>query len=273
MIAAHINPMSLNYEMRANQEQALLFGFLLCLFGFFKLQESYGKLLFVFGGIFGFLVKGLAGLIHFPFWGLLYLYYFVFKGTHKRELLWLVSLGLILFLTAGLYELWFQEVTGYTFWRVYFEIQVFGRGGTSGKPFSSLFYYLPRALGYAGPWSLGLILLAENRREILLDSLESKKKLTFIYLIGSIVVGYILSLGYFSRKASRYIFPVYYLIASLGAIGFNGLLTNTRFDFKVLNIKEKLTNLSPINLHLILFWIIIVGQYLLQLYKGKTYTI
>ena len=92
------------------------------------------KSFFLIGGIFGFLVKGLVGLIHFPLWGLLYLYYFLFKKTHKREFLWLLGLGLILLITAGLYELWFQKVTGYPFWRAYFEIQVFGRGGTSGGP-------------------------------------------------------------------------------------------------------------------------------------------
>ena len=250
MLSGHLNIMALNYGLRANQEQALLFGFALSLYGFSHFDLKRGRLAFYFGGTFAFLVKGLVGLIHYPFW---ILWVLIFSSSKKRDISILASLGLLLILSAGLYEYWFQNITGVSFWKGYFEIQVFGRKGPASTPFSSIAYYTSRTFSYSLPWILGIYFLIKNET----TKLEGK----YISLCALLSVGLVVILGSFSRHASRYIFPVYYLVSGLGALGYSNLS----------KLKEASSRFDHIRAHFVLYWSIFLIQYVTFLYKGKTY--
>lgn len=252
LIAAHLNTIALNYGLRANQEQALLFSMVLSFFGFFYLKQTKGLALYYASATFGFLIKGLVGLIQYPFW-----FAYAFFKKDKRKMVHLALLGIFLLVVSALYEWWFREASGYPFWEAYFRIQIFGRSKSGGTPFASLLYYLPRSISYALPWSLGTYFLWRER-----SKMNSEQKSVLSFLLWNIG-GYLLIFGYFSRNASRYIFPVYYLVTCMGALGIG------------LWFKEKSENLikkvDPVHIHLLLFWIIFILQYCLFLYKGKTY--
>jgi len=250
LVAMHLNPMALNYGLRANQEQPLVLALALALLGYFNLKKFWGASALYLGSLFGFLVKGISGLTFFPFWGI---YAILFFKKKPRELYCLLGLALFLGASALVYEFWFRSVTGHPFWEAYFNIQVFGRRQVeSTLPFSSLGYYLSRSVGYSLPWVIGLIFLYRGQK--------SEKEREVISLFGLLSFGVILIFGYFGRKASRYIFPVYYFISCLGALGFSK------------KIKRELSvNLA--NLHLILFWGLFLIQFLVYCYKGKTYII
>ncbi len=252
IVATQLNTIALNYGLRANQEQALLFSMVLSFMGYFSLKEVKGKITYYFFSLYGFLIKGLVGLIQYPFWFLHALF-----SKDKKKMFHLLLLGVFLLIASAFYEWWFQSVTGYPFWEAYFRIQIFGRGKSGGIPFHSLLYYLPRAIGYSLPWFLGVIFLWKKRESF---SVEQRGLLTFLlWNIG----GYVLIFGIFSRNASRYIFPVYYLFASLGALG-----VGIKFKEKTKALAAKI---NPIHIHLILFWLIFLLQYCLFLYKGKTF--
>jgi 4-amino-4-deoxy-L-arabinose transferase-like glycosyltransferase len=250
MVCGHINVMALNYGLRANQEQALLFGLLLSLYGFTEFQKKRGKLAFFLGSLFGFLVKGLVGLLHYPFW---ILWVLIFSQRKKEDIFKLVMVGIAILICSGLYEFWFWQVTGVSFWRGYFEIQVFGRNGPSSLPFSSLLYYIKRSVGYCLPWLFGIFWLIKRQK-----SLSEKQFLTFCTILS---LGFLLIFGAFSRHASRYIFPVYYLLSAVGAVGYAHLNIFGRWA----------SRMTALKCHLLLFWTIFFIQYGTYLYKGKTY--
>lgn len=254
IVATQVNSIALNYGLRANQEQALMFTLLMTMLGYFSLASLKGRLGLLCFGLYGFLVKGLVGLIQYPFW---VLHGFLNKEKRRERVGWLFLLGVVCLVISLLYEWWFQSVTGYSFWEAYFRIQIFGRGKSGGVPFASLGYYIPRSLGYALPWTFGLYFLWKQRAEF------NKEQRDFLSFILWNIGGYLLIFGLFSRTASRYIFPVYSLLASLGALGY--ALAFEKFR----GLSRKV---APLTLHHLLFWSILLFQCGLFLYRGKTFT-
>lgn len=250
LLACHLNIMGLNYGLRANQEQALLFGFFLSLYGFSRFEKIAGKMSLFTGSVFAFLVKGLVGLLHFPAW---VLWVLLFSKKKKKHLIAILLTGALILISAGIYEWWFFSITGQSFWKGYYEIQIIGREKSGALPFSSIFYYIKRSISYALPWILGVFWLIKNKP-------DTKEK-DFYWLCFLLSLGLIVTFGYFNRHASRYIFPVYFLFSSLGILGWR----NLKF------LKEKVSQLKPIFVHLALYWAIFFVQYGIYLYKGKTY--
>lgn len=250
LASAHLNPMALNYGLRANQEQPLVFALALALWGYFNLEKLKGVSALYLGSAFAFWVKGLAGLSFFPFWGL---HSLLNWKSRPKQLIYLIGLAFFLVLSALFYEQWFSAVTGFPFWEAYCKIQVFGRRSTEDViAFSSIGYYLVRTMSYSLPWSIGLLFFFKNK--------VTRDEKEMISLLGIISVGVVLIFGYFGRRASRYIFPIYYFLAALGALG-------------VSKKWKKNITLDGLNLHLILFWGIFLIQFLVYCYKGKTYTV
>lgn len=250
LIAGHLNIMALNYGLRANQEQATLFWFLLSLYGFSVVETNKGKGFLFLGSIMAFLVKGVVSLIHYPFW---VLWILIFSKNKKRDFITMCSLGIALLAVIGLYELWFSNVTGFSFWKAYYQINFLDRKESGGYPFKALLYYLPRSLSYAAPWSLGLFLFFKK---------EFRQKFSaFFSLPVFISCGMMLVLGSFSRHASRYIFPIYYLFAALGTANF------AQFP-RLQSLGRKP---QPIFVHLALYFGIFLLQYGTFLIKGKTF--
>jgi len=250
LVAMHLNPMALNYGLRANQEQPLVFALALAIWGYFNLSLKRGRVALYLGSLFAFLVKGLAGLTFFPFWGLHALFNW---RSNRDQVYYLLGVALFLAFCALGYELWFESVTGFPFWEAYFNIQVFGRRSAQGStPFGSLGYYFLRSISYSLPWVFGLYFIFKSEK-------KSKEK-EILSLFGLLSVGVVLIFGYFGRKASRYIFPVYYFLTSLGALGISK------------RVKKEIS-LDGLNLHLILYWAIFLIQFLVYCYKGKTYIV
>ncbi|MCR9205977.1 MAG: hypothetical protein NXH75_15445 [Halobacteriovoraceae bacterium] len=250
LLAGHVNVIALNYGLRANQEQAMLFWFLLSLYGFSILETGKGKVFLYLGSIMAFLVKGVVSLIHYPFW---VMWILIFSKNKKRDFIQMCMLGVALIAVIGLYELWFSQVTGFSFWKAYYEINFLDRKESGGYPFKALLYYLPRSIGYAAPWSLGLFLFFKK------DFWQKRRDFALLPLFLSF--GLMLFLGSFSRHASRYIFFVYYLFAMIG-------ISNLALFPRAKDLGKKL---QPIFMHLALYFAIFFIQYGTFLIKGKTF--
>ncbi|GAB4412575.1 MAG: hypothetical protein OHK0056_17790 [Bacteriovoracaceae bacterium] len=257
LIASHLNVVNLNYVFRANQELPLLFFLFISVYGlFFETRRS--RFAYYFGCIGSFLVKGLAGIIQYPIW---FIRDFFFQNNKKQVVSRYVLLSLLLLATAGLYELWFRTTTGNEFWPAYFNIQVFGRNPKAGSfPMKSFPYYFSRSIGYALPWFLGCYFIIRSWRLNLLN--EEQKKLITTFL--SISISYILIFSLFSRAASRYIFPTYFLMTVLGAIGIS-IKIKDRIESRVFK--------SPILIHQVLYWLILITNLVIFAIRGKNFTV
>jgi len=256
LIAIQLNIIGLNYVFRANQELPLLFCLTLAIMAESINKESKtSKFLFYLSNVGTFLIKGFAGLIYLPFWSIQSI---LLAERRKKIFLKFSLLLLILMMTALIYELWFKNITQSSFWEAYVRIQLLGRNPEDGKLFSSFFYYLSRLLANSLPWSLGLIPLYQLFKK----HHFSKEQKKFMALLGAITLAYLLIFGLFPRKASRYIFPAYFYLTSLGAIGF----------FEKFKHKMNLSRLNPYFINASLFWAILIINLVIFVFGGKKYT-
>jgi hypothetical protein len=113
--------------------------------------------------------------------------------------------------------LWYQAVTGgQSFWRGYFGFQG-GKAVEAGfRPLAkanNLAWYLARTLWFAAPWVFfliyGLIRSFKDKSGFLREHF-----LQFTLGASALII---LFFSLFDRKADRYIFPVYILLAAAGA--------------------------------------------------------
>jgi len=256
LVSSHLSLISFNYVFRANQELPLLFGLVLAMIGKAQFtQINRYSMLFYFSNLWTFLVKGFAGLIHLPFWALQSM---KSQADKKKEFIIFFVLFLCLLATAGLYEVWFKNLTGTSFWEGYVQIQVLGRNPEKSVIFSSLPYYLSRSLSYSLPWCFGLYFIFK----LLKEKKFSPEQKSFIYSNLAIIASYLIFFGFFSRKASRYIFPAYFLIIALGATGI-GYKTKEKYHRF---LKNKLI------IHSTLYWSIFTINFIIFLIGGKQYS-
>lgn len=141
--------------------------------------------------------------------------------------------GQLLFYSAGItlllalilwgYEQWFHSLTGESFFKRYWEIQIVGRSLEHNTGFSlvtklkNFNYYFSRTLAYVMPWSLIFIVVAARKRKELGEWFRQNRR--WIQTIGGFVLLYILVFSMVDRKASRYLYPAYYFAYLLFAMG------------------------------------------------------
>lgn len=231
--ALQLLPVAFTYRIRANHEQVVLLCLVLALLG---LELSRRHLAFASLTATAFvallLVKGVFALFG-PVLCVVWLFCPHLNAPRQALRAWRPWLGLalaILAMTAAalLYELLYRTATGQPFWSFYVSRQ-FGVAASSGSGSSSVaanaVWYLGRVLWFPFPWSVVLALLgARGLRAHFRDrtSPGAPRDPAARAGVAFAVATTILYVGLFSlstRKADRYIFPVYYALASIGAIG------------------------------------------------------
>lgn len=208
VLGLQLNPQSMNYTLRANHESLLLMFIMMGLWA----NNTKRVTIAVAASVGAYLTKGLPGLILPGIMALETL-------AHERKILrpgiqFFGTLGLVTIISYG-YEKWFHAVTGYGFFEKYITTQIHGRAieETARTPIYITFlkglnYYGGRMLGYAIPWTIGLFFIKKLR--------PSDKPIWQTALC--VVVPYIFFFSFFSRTASRYIYPAFYFVMLVGLL-------------------------------------------------------
>ncbi len=217
-ILVQITPVSLNYQMRANHEPALLLLVLMAIYGVVKLNENKRYLLLILFSIqFCFLIKGIAFLPIIP---VIFAIYFLTNRPIKiSQCSTLVLISSSVLLTALVYEVVFKKLTHVSFFEQYIKVQLLGRSFSEESSSIPLLgnikafgYYFSRLLSYSLPWSLvAIIIMVKNKFSLSI----TKRERNFYYSLLSAALIYVLTFSISSRTASRYIYPSYFLVSSV----------------------------------------------------------
>ncbi len=219
--AAFLIPVTLQYLIRGNLEPPLTLATVMGLYAFVRADRlPLARLLFAAAVTFAVFVKGMQGLIVPIFAGIFWLFW-----TRDRwRFLTLIFGTVFMLLICALFEWRYRLHTGEEFWFTYMTIQA-GIAVKSLSPWSKLYnlvWYLGRILYFALPWSL--FLLAARwwpRRDSASKVYPGSTAWRWLLVSAATLV---LLMAFFERKADRYVFPAYTLIAMAG-----GWLVHERF--------------------------------------------
>ena len=211
-----LTPVFLQYLVRANQEHPLNLAVLAGVYGLARFQESRrGGWLFVAALVLAVLVKGVSVLLL----SMLACLFWLIVARNKKTFVLVVIGHLIILGVVVLFEIWYRGITHQSFWQSYYSIQSVRSLGGGFNPLHKAYnvaWYAGRVLVFAAPWIFFLLY------ELIVSK---KKKLGFFrdpfirfLLIGSLAVMVFFSLS--DRKADRYIFPAYILLALAGVLVF-----------------------------------------------------
>lgn len=204
-----LTPAFIQYLVRGNQEHPVTLALVLSLFALLVANKGWVRSLLwglaLAGAI---MVKGVAGLGLIPV-AVIYLL------AHERKWARFLEIGvgsMVATLACLCLELWHADIAGVSFWTHYFGIQV-GRsvGGLSGVAtlLTNLVYYMVRPAWFFFPGILlvgyGLWLWHRDRPP------ELRAPAWHLGLITAVV--YIGGFSLADRKAGRYIFPAYPVLA------------------------------------------------------------
>ena len=208
-----LTPIFFQYLLRANQEHPLNLAVVAGLYGLARSRESGRfKLLFIAALIFAVFVKGMSALVL----SLLAVVYAALFLRNRRTFGFLFVAHLIALGAAGLFEIWYRGIAHQSFWSVYFSIQ-------GGRSFSWLIHplqkiangvwYAARAFWFSFPWFFLVVWGAWKLGREGLAGLRDRFLGFLLAGAGAIVVLFALS----DRKADRYIFTAYVLLAAAGS--------------------------------------------------------
>jgi 4-amino-4-deoxy-L-arabinose transferase-like glycosyltransferase len=225
-------PIAFAYRIRANHEQLVLLCLLAALLGTERsLARARWAGLAAAACACLALVKGVFVIFGPLACGLWLLLRGETVDSRQRARAWLgllVALGAI-GLTAVFYEWGYRSVTGQPFLAVYLGRQL----GVAAQAHSddwlaqkglNLFWYLGRVLFFPLPFSVVALVVAWKKRSDLArlarlgaGSLVGTdgRALAFALLLSGV---YVAAFSLSDRKADRYIFPVYFLVAAVGAV-------------------------------------------------------
>lgn len=211
-----LTPIFLQYLIRANQEHPLNLAVLAGIYGLDRSRESKrGGWLFIGALILAVFVKGVSVALL----SLLAVLYWLVVSRNRKTFVWIVVGHLVALGAAGLFELWYQAIAGQPFWSNYFSIQ--GARSLAGgfdplRKAYNVAWYAARILWFAAPWTVFLIAEGVVSKKRRLDFWRDSF-LRFL-LFGS--MGIVVVFAFSDRKADRYIFPAYILIALAGLVVF-----------------------------------------------------
>ncbi|MBH46993.1 MAG: hypothetical protein CME71_02355 [Halobacteriovorax sp.] len=208
VLGLQLNPQSMNYTLRANHESLLLMFVIMGIWA----NHSKRYVIALVACIGAYLTKGLPGLI-LP--GIMALETLVIdRKVIAPGLRFVGALSLIALISYG-YELWFEAMTGHSFFSKYISTQIMGRSVEGAAEVSKfvvilkgLGYYASRMLSYALPWTIGIFALKKI--------LPSDHKIWKSCLC--VMVPYIVFFSLFDRTASRYIYPAFYFTMVIGLL-------------------------------------------------------
>ena len=211
-----LTPVFIQYLIRANQEPPLNLAVLAGIYGLARYQDSRrGGGLFIAALVLAVLVKGVSVLLLSMLAGLFWL----IVARNKKTFVLIVVGHLVILGVVAVFELWYRSVTHQSFWQSYYAIQSARSLAGGFQPLRKVYnlaWYAARVLVFAAPWVYFLLYewVAPKKRKIgrLRDPL-----LRFL-VAGSLAVIVFFSLS--DRKADRYIFPAYILLALAGLMVF-----------------------------------------------------
>lgn len=211
-----LTPIFLQYLIRANQEPPLNLAVLAGIYGLARNEESRrGGWIFVAALILAVLVKGVSAVLL----SMLACLFWLIVARNKKTFVLIVIGHLIVLGVVVLFEVWYRGIAHQSFWQSYFSIQGARSLGGGFNPLRKAYnvaWYMARVLVFAAPWIYFL----------LYEWIMSKKKKLGLFrepflrflLAGSLAVIVFFSLS--DRKADRYIFPAYILLALAGLMVF-----------------------------------------------------
>jgi 4-amino-4-deoxy-L-arabinose transferase-like glycosyltransferase len=211
-------PVSVQYLIRGNLEPPLTMAVVAGMYAFVRSDTSgrghvrwrVGFAAALTAAVF---FKGMQGLIVAIFAGL---YWLCWSRDRARFFTLVTGIGVML-LACLLYEWRYRSHTGgEEFWLRYIVIQA-GIAVKSHAPLDKLYnliWYLGRALYFALPWSVLLLSVAWNavRRRTQWTAPQDHHWRWLVLSAGSLII----VMALFERKADRYIFPSYTLLAMAG---------------------------------------------------------
>ena len=208
-----LTPIFAQYLIRANQEPALNLAVVAGIYGLARSRESTRhKALFVAALVFAVFIKGLSALIL----SILALLYWLIVSRSKKTLILVILAHGIALGAVLLFELWYRGITQTGFWTAYLSFQGGRTIGAVLHPWPRIygfFWYAARCLWFAFPWVFFIFFswapaIRKSKRNPAGDPFFR------FLLIGALAVLLFFSLS--DRKADRYIFPAYTLLALAG---------------------------------------------------------
>jgi 4-amino-4-deoxy-L-arabinose transferase-like glycosyltransferase len=212
--ASFLIPVTMQYLIRGNLEPPLTMATVMGMYAFVRADRSAparaGFALALTAAVF---FKGMQGLIVAIFAGI----YWLFWSRDRRRFLTLASGIIFALLVCVLFEWRYRVHTGgEEFWLAYIGIQA-GIAIKSLSVFSKLYnlvWYLGRILYFALPWSVLLLAARWWPRAETGNPVYPRAAVWRWLLVAAMVL--VLLMAFFERKADRYVFPAYTLIAMAG---------------------------------------------------------
>lgn len=208
-----LTPIFVQYLIRANQEPPLNLAVAAGIYGLARSREArrYG-ILFVAALLFAVAIKGMSAVIL----SLLAVLYWLVVSRNRRTFVFILAGHLAAAAAVVAFELWYRGVAQTSFLSGYLSFQGGRSFGPIFHPLRRLYglaWYGGRALWFAAPWVYFLLygfLRSKKSARVLWDDLF----LRFL-AIGSLAVIVLFAMS--DRKADRYIFPAYTLLAIAGS--------------------------------------------------------
>lgn len=223
-------PIAFAYRIRANQEQPLLMLLLAALYGLERSRGSMRWAVLSTAGLAGlFLVKGVfvaVAVASAAAWLVIREWRWPDRAARLRSF---VSLAIGVATLAALYLAYdaaYARVTGDGFfgWYLARQFGVARASGTAHPAAGALFsivWYMGRVAWFTAPWSLagaiglwrGIRLLRQGGGERAASWSRSARLRGGVFC-AVVAATYLLAFGVFQRRADRYIFPVYFILAA-----------------------------------------------------------
>jgi 4-amino-4-deoxy-L-arabinose transferase-like glycosyltransferase len=210
--AIALTPVTVQYLIRGNLEPPLTAAMLGGMLALLRSEESgAARIGFAAALVAAVFLKGMLALALALFGGLYWL-----LVARRRIVLATVGGGMLAVVLAGLAFEWsYRRVTGGEgFWLAYATLQT-GIALYSSSPLTKLYnlvWYLGRLVYFALPWSV-VVLVAIRRRSVRDAAPTADPR--WRWLVASALL-LVVVMALFERKADRYIFPSYTLVAMAG---------------------------------------------------------
>jgi 4-amino-4-deoxy-L-arabinose transferase-like glycosyltransferase len=218
--ALQLIPIAFVFRVRANQEYPLLAGLLLTVYAIERARTSWPWIaVAVAGALYALFVKGVFALLA-PVLAALWL---LTRRRPAKEMVraWTGLVVVVLAMPAAVwsYEWAYSATTGQSFLDYYLGARI-ALEGSSTTTLAALdkagnaLWYAGRLLWYAAPWSLIAIAAALPSVRARLSP-QSRDWIRFAGVAALLIVALVAARD---TKADRYIFPAYFLAASVGVV-------------------------------------------------------